>query len=338
MAQANTNYIAHDRLFKEFFRRFLAQFMKLFFEAKAARLDLSNPQFIDQEWILNAPGKILRITDVVAVVPVLESDEEVLHTSIDDNIVRRSNQDDEEEDEPESKEELIILHVDVEANHPKPIPNRMCEYYVLIRILEEKPVLPIALILRGRSYKAGTAPEMDSDSSKMRTYTEQLWGEPLLNFRYYEVVLEDLMSEEYLDKNDPIAAALAVLMKHEKGISALIKKRSLDIIIQDDELSEGDKRCLVKIVQEYLPDEKVQGGTEEIMQQLEEYRLTWWERAEVGALQRMLIKQLRFKFQELPDELIERIQAINMESILDDIAAQILSISSLDDLKLPEPA
>ena len=31
----------HDRLFKEFLRRFLPQFMQLFFPAQAARLDFS---------------------------------------------------------------------------------------------------------------------------------------------------------------------------------------------------------------------------------------------------------------------------------------------------------
>jgi len=75
------------------------------------------------------------------------------------------------------------------------------------------------------------------------------------------------------------------------------------------------------------------------MKQLAEYKLTWGERHELKGQQNTLIKQLYFKFfKEMTDEIVERIKIIEDESILDHITAQILFISSLDELKLPEPA
>ena len=106
----------HDRLFKEFLHRFLREFMEIFFPVEAARLDFTTVAFLQQELVINLPGQVLRITDVVAELNTLDG-------------------------EPEA----IILHVDVEANKPKPLPKRMFDYYALLRILLQRQVLPIAL-------------------------------------------------------------------------------------------------------------------------------------------------------------------------------------------------
>ena len=175
---------------------------------------------------------------------------------------------------------MILVHIDVEANKPKPVPHRMHEYYSLYRIIENKPVLPIALITKGRSTKPEVKPEKDRDSNQIQVYTERLWEEELLRFRYYEIVLQDLLSEEYLDLNDPVAAALAVLMEHPEEVSALIKKRSLETILGDEGISDGDKHFLERFVHQYVPNETVRGGSEEIMKYLEDSQLSSWERLE----------------------------------------------------------
>ncbi|MEM7533726.1 MAG: hypothetical protein AAF639_16195 [Chloroflexota bacterium] len=333
--------------------------MWLFYEVKAARLDWNGLEFIDKELIINFPGQVMRITDVVARVPVKNAVEPALQTTVDELIIPRGKQGesdesaDDTEDEPEQKAEFIIVHIDAEANKPKPIPNRMFEYYGLLRIIEDIPVLPIALIIRGRTFNANVQPEIDTDSSKMRTYREKLWGEKLLEFRYYEIVLQDLLSEEYLDLNDPVAAALAVLMKHPKELSALIKKRSLDIITKNDDVSEGDKHFLEGFVHEYVPNAAIQGGTEEIMQQLEEYQLTYRERLERELqltirerldreLQRTIrvdaiIKILTTKFKEVANDILDIIKSIEDTNLLEELLLQAALIQSLDELALPEP-
>jgi hypothetical protein len=90
----------HDRLFKGFLHRFLPDFLTIFFSAEAARLGFSTLTFPRQELIVNLPGQVLRITDVVAKVNTVSG-------------------------EPET----IIVHVKVGANEPKPLPQRMFDYY-----------------------------------------------------------------------------------------------------------------------------------------------------------------------------------------------------------------
>ncbi|MEM7535857.1 MAG: hypothetical protein AAF639_27000, partial [Chloroflexota bacterium] len=115
------------------------------------------------------------------------------------------------------------------------------------------------------------------DNITIETYTETLWGEEHVSFRYYQVDLGRLRSEDYLQDNDPVAACLAALMHHSEEESAVIKKQIFDIIVQSD-LDNGDKVFLAEVVGTYLPNEQVQqGATEEIMQQLIEYEKTWIE-------------------------------------------------------------
>ena len=108
----------HDRIFKEFLHRFLPDFLHLFFPAEAARLDFATLTFLDQELVVNLPGQSLRITDVVAETATLEGEGEV-----------------------------IIIHVEVEGRDRRGLPQRMFEYYSLLRLLRQKRVLPLALVL-----------------------------------------------------------------------------------------------------------------------------------------------------------------------------------------------
>ena len=139
----------HDRIFKEFLERFLPQFMQIFFPIEAARLDFSTVTFLRQELLITLPGQVLRITDVVAEISTLAGESEV-----------------------------VIVHVEVEANKPKPLPQRMFDYYALLRLLRRQRVLPIALVL-----KRGVG------GLKWRSYKEELFGRKLIQFRYGQVGL-----------------------------------------------------------------------------------------------------------------------------------------------------
>ena len=107
----------HDRLFKEFLYRFLPEFLWVFFPAEAERLNFATLQFLDKELIINFAGQELRITDLVAEVATWEG-----------------------------VPETIILHLEVEGRDKMTLPQRMSEYYALLRIFRRKPVLPLALV------------------------------------------------------------------------------------------------------------------------------------------------------------------------------------------------
>ncbi|MEM7536154.1 MAG: hypothetical protein AAF639_28485, partial [Chloroflexota bacterium] len=187
MAQQDTKsktakYIPHDRLLKEFFERFLAAFLLIFLPAKAARLKLDDIRFFKQELIVNFPGQALRITDIVAEIPLKESDEDAFETSDGHEKQGKKNKKRDEDAQAETEEEhteFVIIHIDAEANRPWTIPHRMFAYYSLLRIIKEKPVLPIAFITRKGAVKP------DDDDVTVQSYIESLWGQQHVNFQYY---------------------------------------------------------------------------------------------------------------------------------------------------------
>lgn len=304
----------HDRLFKEFLHRFLREFMELFFPREAARLDFTTLSFLQQELIINLPGQALRITDVIAELNTLDG-------------------------EPEA----IILHVEVEANHPKPLPKRMFDYYALLRILLQRQVLPIALVLK--PHVGGL---------KWRRYTEKLFDQELIRFRYGQVGLRDLKSSTYLALNHPVAAMLATLMKPERSSSAEIKLQALQTVVASD-LTEGDKLFLIEMVEIYLPTDLVDDAQEAIMETIAEIETTWvskalkegrlkgrqegWQEGRQEGRQEgmhtLLLSMLTHKFGTLPDEFVTQLNALTDPLVLTQISNQILDAGDLSEIVLP---
>lgn len=300
----------HDRIFKEFLERFLAEFVHLFYPKEAVRLDFTTTTFLRQELVVNLPEQTLRITDVVAEVKTING-------------------------EPET----IIIHIEVEANRPQPLPMRMFEYYALLRILRRTKVLPIALVL-----KRGVR------GLRWRTYKEDLFEQKLVQFRYGQVGLRDLKSADYLLLNDPIAATLAALMQHGNRSNAEVKLHALQTVIAS-RLTEGDKLFLINVIETYLPKAEVFDARGEVMQTLQDVELSWSEKLllegiekgrEEGLLegmQRLLLLQLTYKFGEVPQNFVDKLRQIADREVLTALSAQVLTAQSLDEISLvDEPA
>ncbi|MFN8491098.1 MAG: hypothetical protein U0350_26115 [Caldilineaceae bacterium] len=227
----------HDRLFKEFLHRFLPDFLWVFFPAEAERLNFATLRFLDKELIINFPDQELRITDVVAEVETWDG-----------------------------ISEAIILHVEVEARDKQTLAQRMNEYYVLLRILRQKPVLPVALVLL--SGVGGLI---------WQSYTESIFGHEVLRFHYGQVGVRDLSSQTYLMENSPVAAALTVLMQPEGESQAWLKLVALQKVVESD-LSDGDKLFLVEFMNTYAPTGELFDPREEIMEKLASVEQSWGER------------------------------------------------------------
>jgi hypothetical protein len=296
----------HDRIFKEFLHRFLPEFLKLFFSKEAAQLNFDTLSFIEQELIINLPNQTLRITDVVAEVET--------HAG---------------------QPEVIIVHVEVEASDRKPLPRRMSEYYALLRVLRQKPVLPIALVL------VPTA-----DGLTWQTYRESLFDRDLLRFRYGQVGIRDLPGEDYVATGNPVAAALAALMQPGEQSRAEIKLNALRTVIASG-LTDPDKLFLINVVERYLPTSEIFDAQEEIMQELADMETTWVERAlqegreegrEEGkeeGMRRLLLHLLSVRFGPLPAEFVERLNAVTDEETLNAISEQVLSADTLAAITFP---
>lgn len=226
--------------------------------------------------------------------------------------------------------ETIIIHLEVEANKPKPVPQRMFDYYALLRILRRTRVLPLALIL-----KRGVG------GLKWRLYKEELFGRKLIQFRYGQVGLRDLDSADYLIMDDPVAAALAALMKPGEQGNAKVKLQALQTVI-DSNLTDSDKLFLINVVETYLPKVEVFDAREEVMQALQTTELSWGEKlVDQGLLEGMrksLLFQLTYKFGELPSDFVNQLNAITDRELLAAITIQVLTAQSLDEITLSTSA
>ncbi len=293
----------HDRLFKEFLHRFLPDFLWIFFPAEAERLNFATLRFLDKELIINFAGQELRITDLVAEVETWDG-----------------------------VPEAIILHVEIEGRDKQTLPQRMSEYYVLLRIFRQKLVLPLALVLLP-----------GAGGLHWHTYNETIFGHEVLRFQYGQVGIRDLSSQSYLAENSPVAAALTVLMQPEGESPALLKLMALQKVVAS-ELSDGDKFFLVEFMNTYAPTGELFDPREEIMQKLADVEMTWGERlraegraeGEQKGEQKMLLRLLTLLFGEVPATLTTRIHAITDEAALTMLAEQILTIKRLEDLVLPD--
>lgn len=292
----------HDRIFKEFLHRFLPDFLQIFFPDEAARLNFDTLTFPKQELIVNLPNQTLRITDVVADVATSAGETET-----------------------------IIVHVEVEGRDKQTLPQRMFEYYSLLRLLRQRRVLPLALLL---TPQAG--------GLRWAVYTETLFGHELLTFRYGQVGIRDLHSESYLTDN-PVAATLAALMQPTKLHPAEVKLASLQTVIRS-RLTEGDKLFLIDVIQTYLPREGLADAGDEIMEALMDTELTWAERMQVegrreGKIEgkiELLLRLLRARFGELPPDFEQQLRAVDNPDLLDKLSEQVLTAVSLHDIQIPE--
>lgn len=226
-----------------------------------------------------------------------------------------------------------MIHVEVEGRDKRTLPQRMSEYYILLRVSYGKAVLPIALVLLS-----------NAGGVSWKEYTEELFGEKLLHFRYGQVGIRDLSASAYLAKQDPVAATLAVLMKTGKQSRAAVKLTALQTVIQSN-LSPGDKLFLVELANTYAPTVELSDPREEIMQSLMEIEMSWGDKLreegrEEGLIdgeRKMLLRLLTLMFGPLPAEFVQRIQAITDEAALDALSQQLLKAQSLDDLVIPNP-
>ncbi len=287
----------HDRIFKEFLHRFFREFLELFFPEEAAHLNFETLTFLDQELVINLPNQTLRITDVVAEVETLSGEGEV-----------------------------ILVHIEVEAGRKRSLPQRVFEYYALLRLLRQKRVLPLALVLQPQA-----------GGLKRQLYIETLFGQELVRFSYGQVGLRDLPSEAYLVRGEPVAAALAALMKPEAESKAAVKLAGLRTVIESG-LSLGDKRFLVDVIETYLPrtDIILEGG--DLMDTIAETELLWSERIErEGQLQgqrKLLAHLLETKFGDLPPDVITKLEAIEDEVLLQQLSEQLLTATTLAEISL----
>jgi len=208
----------HDQLLKQLLQAFFADFPRLFDPETADKLDLGTVTFVNPETFTDIPQGERRTADLVARVGTLMGDPE-----------------------------LVLIHAEAQRKREPNFPQRMWEYYHLLRLRERLPVIPIALVLYpGR---AGIT---------LEEYSEGVFGRAYVTFRYLQISLPRLPADDYLTKG-PLAAGLASLMRPAaKGRAARIALhlaclRGVQQAAEAGELDDARMELLVNMIATYLP-------------------------------------------------------------------------------------
>jgi hypothetical protein len=291
--------VPQDQLFKDLLREFFREFLELFYPDVAAHLDFTRVTFLDKETFTDLPEGSQRTADLVARVYSVEG-------------------------EPE----LILVHVEVESQRRGEFPYRMWEYYSLLRLRHKIPVFPVVV------YLAPGAGGLVEES-----YRETLFSRNILTFQYQAVGLPDLASDDYLERDNPLGPALGALMRPGKSGRALrwaLGLRQKAVV----ELDEARRSLLINLMQMYLPlnvEEEAEFRRIVGQPEFEEVKqvVTIFEQRGIEQGKRdTLLRQLRRKFGDLPQDFVTKIEAVTAEAELDTLLERILTANSLDEMGL----
>jgi len=236
----------------------------------------------------------------------------------------------------EGTPELILVHIEIQFQPEHDFPYRMFQYYGLLRFKYGVPVFPVAVYLQGGK---GLAEEL---------FREALFGEEQLRFRYRTVALAKLDAEEYVSTGNPVAAALAALMKRDHLADRLTLRALMMQYVLKRKLDGARERLLLNLIKTYF---KLDPGQEESFQQLlsrpeflevQEMELTWeeemiekWRLVGLVEGKRETLKHLLTKkFGTIPEKTMARIETLDSFEELNTYLERILTAESLEEMGL----
>jgi predicted transposase YdaD len=303
----------HDQVFKGLIGAFLPDFVTLVAPETAAQLDFTHWKLLDKEAFTDWPQGRRRELDLLAEVALAED-----------------------------SGQTILIHVEIEARARPETGRRLAGYDMQIQLRHGRPVVPFLLNLRrGRP------------GIHLETVVDDRFGPEIGRFCYYSLGLEGCSAEEFLARDQPLAWALAALMRSTSMSRAEHKMACLRRIAAA-RLDDLGRFLLVNCVETYL---KLEGRDAEEMVSLQArdeearamraIRMTWAEelltegmekgiekgrQQGLDLLRQTLVRQLGLRFGPLSEEAKRRIEAISSVERLSQIADQILLARSLEEI------
>ncbi len=178
--------------------------------------------------------------------------------------------------------ELALAHVEIELDRRAEAEPKLLRYQRGLSLKYELPVHSIVLFLRG-----------GLPGPRENVYRERSMGQTLIEFHYYSLGLSQASATEYLARPQPLAWALAALMKPRKGQSrAELGLACLRRITGDPELTDNERSQLCNVVTSYVQlDDRAAEELEELLAEkenkaMQEMITTWAERMETKGFER----------------------------------------------------
>lgn len=184
--------IDHDQLFKRLLREFFGEFVALFLPSVASYLDPTSIEFLDKELFTEKPPGEKRNADLVAKARF------------------------------RGVTAYFLIHVEPESSRRRKrgaFAWRMFDYFAMLTREHRLPVYPVALL----SYD--TPRDLEADSLRI-----EFPDKTVLEFRFTVIQLNRLNWRDYLQHDNPAAAALMAKMGFAPEERVEVKKECLRMI------------------------------------------------------------------------------------------------------------
>jgi hypothetical protein len=298
---------SHDKLFKNAFRRFFRDLIELVHPELAEGLDLDHPRFLPPEVFADFRKAGHLEPDLVAEVAASEAGSR-----------------------------LVTLHVEIENRFTQEMDERVWLYNLHLRIDRKKPVLSYVVYLKG-----GTA------SLEVHELVESVGSFEVHRFHFVAFCLSQSLAEEYVRHPQPLAGALAALMRSEIWGRIEQKLECLRAIRRPPDLDLSQRYALGRIVDTYIRLDQGEAEAfaarlaEDENKEVREMVVTWEEalaereaRGQLEAAREADLRAARRRFGSLPAEFEDRLGDIDDLERLYEILDQVLEAESLDDIDL----
>ena len=251
----------HDQRFKVLLQTFFQEFLVLFFQPWAERLDATAVEWLDKEVFPEPPEGSRNVLDLVGKLPTRQ---EVPG--------QRPGQ---------PGQWLALVHIEIESpDKAAPLRPRMFYAYTHLRHHHRLPVLPIGVFLN-----------VGLNGIDKDVYEEYFWEFCPIHFEYFYVGLPALDAIKYVQGDNWLGVALSALMKIPKDRVAWLGAEALRRF-QEAPLSDQQRFLLGECVQAYLPLDEAQQQefqrllTTETYHGVQAMNTTWYEQGiEKGIVQ-----------------------------------------------------
>ena len=203
---------SHDKLFKTVFRTFFGDLIELIHPELATTLDLDHIQYLSEDLFADFRKEGHNTPDLVA-----------------------------EATTRNGESQIVLVHVEVEGEFGQAIDQRMPRYSMHLALRENKPVVSIAVFLKGG--RAGV---------EVRQVLTHVGPFEVWRFRYLAFGLSQSLAEEYVEHRRPLGAALAALMRSRVWDGVERKLRCLRAISRAESLDLRQRFLLARVVNTYV--------------------------------------------------------------------------------------
>jgi predicted transposase YdaD len=236
--------------------------------------------------------------------------------------------------------ERVLLHVEIELRYRRAAAERLWRYNRLAHQRHGLPVHSFVLNLRG-----------GPGGIRRRRHRELSLGREVCTFRYTSLGLSAASAERFLARRNPIAWALAALMRWPEDLRPAERRiRCLRRIARARALSETQRFLLFNVVVTYLRLDEASAAEYEALLAETRHRkerkmvMTWADQMEakgerVGlqkGMREVVLRQLGKRFSPLPAGVVDRLARIESPEELGRLAERLLEVRTLAELGLAD--